>query len=215
MADIQGHAVDWDEGSAPIGSGGFTLLAPGLYPFEVTKFERSRFNGSTKIGPCPMAKVTISVDGVDNETGAMATTSITVNFQLWDTVMWKVGQFFNSMNYPKDAEGKATVQWDTIYGKTGFVKIKHREYNGKFYNDVDEFVAPEDVVNVGPAQQVQSAGYQQQQPVQQAQPAVLQAQAQQSVGYNPQPTPPTQAYQAVNSSIQNAAYVQQPGTRAF
>ena len=46
----------------------FVMLPSGEYPFRVTKLERARFQGSSKLPPCNMAVLTIQVDGGDKGT---------------------------------------------------------------------------------------------------------------------------------------------------
>ena len=41
----------------------FVLLPEGEYAFEVTGMERARFEGSAKLPPCSMAKLTLKIFG--------------------------------------------------------------------------------------------------------------------------------------------------------
>ena len=41
----------------------FVLLPEGDYAFEVTGMERARFEGSAKLPPCSMAKLTLKIFG--------------------------------------------------------------------------------------------------------------------------------------------------------
>ena len=49
----------------------FVLLPEGDYAFEVTGMERARFEGSAKLPPCSMAKLTLKIFGVDAFTGLL------------------------------------------------------------------------------------------------------------------------------------------------
>lgn len=206
----EGRAIDWDEDyECGAGDGGFTLLAPGIYPFEVTKFERARFNGGGKIGPCPQANVVLSVTGVDMN-GAMATTTIADNFKLWESLMWRTNQFFASAGFAPTGQNEkgATYSvkcWNDVVGKSGIVEIGHREYNGKEYNNILKYIAPGDVKQVGPTDQKLAQMQQSSQPVYTPQPAYAPPQPAQGVtlpAYQPQA--PQAAYQAVQYGINNA-----------
>ena len=50
----------------------FVLLPEGDYAFEVTGMERARFEGSAKLPPCSMAKLTLKIFG-----GAKGDTTVT------------------------------------------------------------------------------------------------------------------------------------------
>ena len=200
MAEVQGRALDWDEPSATAEGGGSVLLSPGVCQFEVTKMERTRYPGGPKIGACPRAKLTLRLIGTDAQTGAPAQSYTTYNLDLWDTIMWKVGQFFRAIGNGTDASGATLVTWDSVVGRFGWCRVGHREYtyNGerRVANEVEEMLDPARL----PADAAQPAA--QPQPAAPAwQPPPYQACAQ------PQPQPQGQAYQA--SPAQQAFISQQ------
>ena len=62
MADMNtttDRALGWDDEFTNV-SQDFVLLPEGEYYFEVTGMERARFEGSAKLPPCSMAKLTPS-----------------------------------------------------------------------------------------------------------------------------------------------------------
>lgn len=117
----------------------FVLLDEGIYPFQVTKFERSRSKGSDKLPPCNMAVLTIRVDGQ---------TTITENLILHSKMEWKLCQFFTSIGARKHGE-KMRMNWSKVTGATGRCKIIVEDFVGKDgkprqTNRIDKFLDPED-----------------------------------------------------------------------
>ena len=51
------RALDWDD-EVSNEQPEFVLLPEGEYAFEVTELERARYEGSAKLPPCKMAKLT-------------------------------------------------------------------------------------------------------------------------------------------------------------
>ena len=58
---------------------------------------------------------------------------------LHKSLEWKISQFFECIGM-KQKGVPFRPDWNGIVGKTGTVKISHREYNGSTYNNVKEFV---------------------------------------------------------------------------
>ena len=58
----EGYELNWDS-AIEKDSPEYILLPEGDYDFTVTKFERARFEGSAKLPPCSMAKLSITVHG--------------------------------------------------------------------------------------------------------------------------------------------------------
>lgn len=162
------EAYDWDE--PPIESPNetnYTLLAPGVYPFEVVKLVRARHPGSAKLDPCNKAIITIVVNGESE---------VETNLFLHKKCEGLLCVFFRAIGLRKHGD-PLVFAWNRIIGLTGWVQIKNRpgtgKYEGKFYNEVDKFIPPENAPKDG-------------------QPKVTGALPQQSV---PVPTPPVQPVQ--------------------
>ena len=65
MADMNNtadRALGWDD-EFTNEQQEYTLLPEGDYAFEVTAMERARFEGSAKLPPCSMAKLTLKIFG--------------------------------------------------------------------------------------------------------------------------------------------------------
>lgn len=192
MASTKGYAIGWDDEIIDPGEPEFVLLTPGIYDFTVTGFERGHFDGSEKMDACSMAKLTLRC------TNGIQETTVFTNLFLSSTVSFKLSKFAKSigdMPAESTAGQKFHVDWNNIIGKSGKCKIKTRVYNGKDYNEVDDFIVPDPAAAPAPApapQAAPAAYYAQPQP--QAQPV-----------YVPQPQQVTIPAQSVVQPQQVAA----------
>lgn len=186
MASTKGYAIGWDDEIIDPGEPEFVLLTPGVYDFTITGFERGHFDGSEKMDACSMAKLTLRCSN-----GVQETTVFT-NLFLSSAVAFKLSKFAKSigdMPAVSTTGQKFHVDWNNIIGKSGKCKIKTRVYNGRDYNEVDDFIVPDPAAAPAPApapmpQAAPAAYYAQPQP--QAQPA-----------YAPQPQQATIPAQSV------------------
>ena len=184
MASTKGYAIGWDDEIIDPGEPEFVLLTPGVYDFTVTSFERGHFDGSEKMDACSMAKLTLRCSN-----GVQETTVFT-NLFLSSAVAFKLSKFAKSigdMPAGSTTGQKFHVDWNNIIGKSGKCRIKTRVYNGKDYNEVDDFIVPD------PATAPASA------PMPQAAPAAYYAQPQPQAQpvYAPQPQQATIPAQSV------------------
>ena len=113
----------------------FVTLEAGEYDFIVTELERGYFDGSEKMDACPMATVHFQVD---TPNGAA---NLRENLMLHRKMEWKLSQFFTSIGLKKKGE-PVQMDWNKVVGAAGRFKVKPREYDGKTFNSVDEFLAP-------------------------------------------------------------------------
>ena len=85
----------------------FVLLPEGDYAFEVTGMERARFEGSAKLPPCSMAKLTLKIFG-----GAKGDTTVTDRLYLHTKTQGLLGAFFESIGQCKRGEtAPAGTRW--------------------------------------------------------------------------------------------------------
>ena len=148
MASTKGYAIGWDDEIIDPGEPEFVLLTPGIYDFTVTGFERGHFDGSEKMDACSMAKLTLRCSN-----GVQETTVFT-NLFLSSAVAFKLSKFAKSIgDMPAGSTSgqKFHVDWNNIIGKSGKCKIKTRVYNGKDYNEVDDFIVPDPAAAPAPA----------------------------------------------------------------
>ncbi|GKG82850.1 hypothetical protein [Eggerthella lenta] len=201
MAEMQDEVLDWDltEADPDDGShGGWTVLEDGFYPFTVQKMERARFEGSAKMPACPMAVLTLKVQGAGGEEAL-----VTQRVYLLQRMLWKVTQFMEAIGQGRNERGKVVVNWGDVEGRGGWLKLKKRSYTNRDgqereTNDVDCFCKPEEHEKAWRAYAKQcgedpdaalSAPQAQQAPAQQAY-------APQAASYAPQAAPqPQQQYQ--------------------
>lgn len=141
----ENREFNWDDEISEE-SGEFTLLDEDDYEFVVLKVERARSQGSGKLPPCNMAKVTFNVNG--NE--------ITENFLLHSSLEWKLSQLFLSVGMKKHGE-PLKMNWTTIQGKTGKCHVVIEKYQKKDGTDgttnrIKKFYAYDEDVNVNNTQ---------------------------------------------------------------
>lgn len=193
MASTKGYAIGWDDEIIDPGEPEFVLLTPGIYDFIVTGFERGHFDGSEKMDACSMAKLTLRCSNDVQET------TVFTNLFLSSAVAFKLSKFAKSigdMPAGSTTGQKFHVDWNNIIGKRGKCKIKTRVYNGKDYNEVDDFIVPDPAAAPVPA------------PMPQAAPAAYYAQPQPQAQpvYAPQPQQATIPAQSVVQPQQPSQY---------
>lgn len=196
MASTKGYAIGWDDEIIDPGEPEFVLLTPGVYDFTITGFERGHFDGSEKMDACSMAKLTLRCSN-----GVQETTVFT-NLFLSSAVAFKLSKFakaIGDMPAGSTSGQKFHVDWNNIIGKSGKCKIKTRVYNGRDYNEVDDFIVPDPAAAPAPAPA----------PMPQAAPAAYyaQPQTQAQLVYAPQPQQATIPAQSV---VQPQQVVPQP-----
>lgn len=148
MASTKGYAIGWDDEIIDPGEPEFILLTPGIYDFTVTGFERGHFDGSEKMDACSMAKLTLRC------TNGVQETTVFTNLFLSSAVAFKLSKFAKSigdMPAGSTTGQKFHVDWNNIIGKSGKCRIKTRVYNGKDYNEVDDFIVPDPANAPAPA----------------------------------------------------------------
>lgn len=154
MASTKGYAIGWDDEIIDPGEPEFILLTPGIYDFTITGFERGHFDGSEKMDACSMAKLTLRCSN-----GVQETTVFT-NLFLSSAVAFKLSKFARSIgDMPAGSTSgqKFHVDWNNIIGKRGKCRIKTRVYNGKNYNEVDDFIVPDPTAAPAPTPMPQVA----------------------------------------------------------
>ena len=124
----------------------FVLLPEGEYPFEVTGMERARFEGSAKLPPCSMAKLTLRIYG-----GAKGDTTVTHRLYLHTKVSGLLKAFFVSIGQCKQSDDVIRPRWPEVVGSKGICKLGIHEYTkqsgpnaGKTgqSNEVQSFLPP-------------------------------------------------------------------------
>lgn len=124
-------------------------LPEGDYTFTVTKFERGRSKGSSKMPPCNMAIITMRVEG---DAGSA---TITDNIILHTKTEWKISSFLRAIGQKKHGE-QVRPRWQEIVGARGRCHVFVDKYigsDGKEYesNKIERYYDPDDAPAAQPA----------------------------------------------------------------
>ncbi len=131
------RTMDWNDTIQDDGQE-FIILPEGDYTFTVKGFERRHYEGSAKLPPCPMARVTLEID---SEQGVA--TAIT-DIKLCRTLEFRISDFFRSIGQKKQGE-TVKMDWDKVVGARGKAHIRPRKYkdrngNERIANEVVRFI---------------------------------------------------------------------------
>ena len=140
-------ALGWDSNIKNDG-GDFKLLPKGIYPFTVKSLEKAYSNGTSKIPPCPMAKLMLRVG-----TGA-AVSDVSNTLYLDDSQEWKLCQFFLALGMRKHGEELNLSAFERVQGQTGWLEIEHYTYTNnegeeQTINSVARYLDPQDAPSDG------------------------------------------------------------------
>lgn len=143
MHMLENREFNWDDEIIEE-SGEYVLLEEGDYEYTVTKVERTRSEGSKKLPPCNMTKVTFRI-GENN---------ITENFILHSSLEWKLSQLFLSVGMKKHGE-PLKMNWTAIQGKKGNCHVVIEKYTKKdgrdaTVNHIKKFYAYDEDITVVP-----------------------------------------------------------------
>lgn len=136
MMTMDRNLMDWSDTIESDGQD-FVVLPEGDYAFTVTRVERGRFPGSSKIPPCNKATVSVRID---NDLGPA-----TARFDLilYRTLEWKIAAFFRSIGQKKHGE-KLVMDWRNVVGARGRAHFRPRAYlkdgEERQVNDVCRFL---------------------------------------------------------------------------
>lgn len=172
----QERELGWDDEIEKDGSD-FILLPEGDYDFTVAKFERGRFQGSSKMPACNQAKLELTVHSPEH-----GNVTIFHNLFLHTKTEGLLSNFFAGIGQKKKGE-KLRMNWGTVIGSKGRLRLEINKYQGndgteKTNNQVKKFYPYEEVF-----------GQRQPQPQQNYQQPVQQPSYQQPT-YNQQPAQP-------------------------
>jgi hypothetical protein len=141
FTEVKNGELDWDDIITDTGSD-WTPLPEGDYPFEVTKFERGRYEGGAKLPPCNMAILTLNVDG-----GKKGTATVTHRLYLHTKTQGLNFAFFRSIGQAKAGDTEFHPRWNEVTGSKGTCKLEIHEYTKKDgtsgqSNQVKKFLPP-------------------------------------------------------------------------
>lgn len=119
---------------------GYYLADEGVHTFTVVGIEKKKYEpkpgSKSKLPSCWQVVVTCSLDDTPE--------SVVVSSNLYLTSKTKglLVRFFESIGVLQKGE-KLKMQWNII-GKSGYLELDHREYNGNEYNNIKAFLTPTD-----------------------------------------------------------------------
>lgn len=120
----------------------FVEIQDGEYEFTVDSIERGKFNGSEKTPACNKMIVNMKIALPDGATGALHE-----DFILWDTMEWKLSEFFISIGMKKKGEPMPACNWMTeIPGRKGrcrIVQVPGTKDPTKKFARIDKFLEPQ------------------------------------------------------------------------
>lgn len=127
------RAFNWDDEYTEV-EDSFQIVPPGDYDFTIVDFERAQFDGSDKMPPCKMAKITYEVKTPDGKTGR-----IRQNLFLHTKSLWMLTNFACAVGMMTRGDGTFHIKWNQLVGATGRMQVSIRSYKGKDYNEVKKF----------------------------------------------------------------------------
>lgn len=121
MTTNQGYELGWDDEIEESGPS-FVLLPAGDYNFEVTKFERSRYQGGANLPPCNMAILTLKIDG-----GEHGSTTVIDRLYLHSSTEGFLSNFFEAIGQKKEGE-RIRMNWNAVMGAKGRCTLEINTY---------------------------------------------------------------------------------------
>ena len=110
--------LDWEE-EILNEANSFTLLPDGDYPCTILKMERARYEGSAKVPPCRMAKLTVAVHG-----GELGENTVTCQLFL----LQRFAEVFVSCGLASPEDERVRMQWDKLEGAACRCRIVQEDY---------------------------------------------------------------------------------------
>lgn len=143
----QERELGWDDQIVKDGPE-FILLPEGDYDFTVTKFERGRFQGSTKMPACNQAKIELTIHTPSN-----CDIKLEHSLLLHTRTEGFLSNFFGGIGQKKEGE-PLRMNWNTVMGGKGRLKLKVDNYTKKDgsqgqSNKVDMFYTHEELAKKG------------------------------------------------------------------
>ena len=137
MSEVAGRELGWDDEIQK--DSDFVLLPEGEYEFTVESFERARHTPKEggKLPACNMAIIKIRIDAAEG------TAFINHNLFLHTKTEGMLSAFFSAIGQKKKKE-KLKMNWPSVPGSTGRVKIGIHKYNDNEYNEIKRFLPKEE-----------------------------------------------------------------------
>ncbi len=127
------RALSWDS-TITEDSQEFLVVPEGDHAFQVTNFERARYEGGDKMPACNKAVVTLRVR-LKQDDGTFKYATVMTNIFLLGSMEWKIAQYFLSLGMKKRGEA-LKMDWQGSVGKKGYAHFKPRTYKNNDGDDV-------------------------------------------------------------------------------
>lgn len=118
------RVLNWDDEIQESG-GNFILLPAGDYNFFVEKFERARHQGSANLPACPMALLTLKIDG-----GEHGQATVVHRLFLHSKTEGFLSNFFEAIGEKKEGE-RVKMNWQIVTGAKGRCTLEVNNYIDK------------------------------------------------------------------------------------
>ena len=138
---MEERAMNWDDTIENDSS--FRLIPDGDYAFTVRTFQRGRYEGASKIGPCP--KAILDLDVVTPE----GVVTIQHNLLLHTRCEGLLCEFFTCIGQRRHGQ-PLKMNWSTVTGARGRLRIGTRSWvgtkDGRTHqsNEVKRFLEPDE-----------------------------------------------------------------------
>lgn len=141
MTEDMGVGLGWDDEISKEGPD-FILLPEGDYDFEVTSFERGRFDGSDKMSACNKAMLNIKIETAEG------IAVIQHNLFLHQKTEGFLSEFFTSIGQKKKGQ-PLKMNWNSVVGAKGRCKVGIRNWTSKDgnpmqSNEIKKFYEPKE-----------------------------------------------------------------------
>lgn len=117
---------NWDDTISNDGEGlPFVVLPEGVYEFEVTKLEKTFYQGNSEKIPasCPEADLDLTIYAM----GGISV--IRERIFLYDDMEWKISAFFRSLGLKEHGQS-VKMPWNKVIGAKGKAHVKTRTWRG-------------------------------------------------------------------------------------
>lgn len=153
MSENEERVLGWDDEISNDDQGGFEVVPPGTYPFEIVNLRRGQHQPSSsgKLPACPKAELTVRLYPQNGDYA-----DVKHNLFLHSRCEGMLCAFFLSIGHRKHGE-PLRPDWARVIGSRGWCKVAIRDWTSKDgekrqSNDIKAFLDPEKALkNQSPA----------------------------------------------------------------
>jgi len=131
--NVTNRTLNWDS-TITEDSKEFLVVPEGDFAFQVTNFERARYEGGSKMPACNKAVITLRVR-LKQADGTYKYATVMTNFFLLGSMEWKIAQFFLALGMKKRGE-PLKMDFPGAVGKKGYAHFKPRTFKNNDGEDM-------------------------------------------------------------------------------